>query len=55
MNECFKKKIMAKKHACKSFNANRKNYDVYLKLQTVSTELSEVIIEKKRGLLLCTI
>ena len=29
MNESIKKKIMAKKHACKSFNANKKNYDTY--------------------------
>ena len=27
MNESIKKKIMAKKHACESFNANKKNYD----------------------------
>ena len=47
MNESIKKKIMAKKHACKSFNANKKNYDAYLKLQTISTELSEMILKRK--------
>ena len=47
MNERIKKKIMAKKHACKSFNANKKNYDAYLKLQTISTELSEMILKRK--------
>ena len=36
MNESIKKKIMIKKYACKSFNANRRNYDAYLKFQTVS-------------------
>ena len=29
MNESIKKKIMAKKCACKSFNANKRNYDAY--------------------------
>ena len=47
MNESIKKKIMAKKHACKSFNANKKNYDTYLKLQTISAELSEIILKRK--------
>ena len=47
MNESIKKKIMAKKHACKSFNANKKNYDAYLKLQTISTKLSEMILKRK--------
>ena len=47
MNESIKKKIMAKKHACKSFNANKKNYDAYLELQTISTELSEMILKRK--------
>ena len=48
MNESIKKRIMAKKHACKSFNANKKNYDAYLKLQTISTELSEMILKRKK-------
>ena len=48
MNESIKKNIMAKKNACKSFNANKKNYDAYLKLQTISTKLSEIISKKKR-------
>ena len=47
MNEYIKKKIMDKKVACKSFNKNNKNYDAYLKLQTVSTELSEMILKRK--------
>ena len=49
MNESIKKKIMAKKHACKSFNANKKNYDASLKLQTISTELSEMILKRNEG------
>ena len=32
MNESIKKEIMAKKYAYNSFNANKKNYDAYLKL-----------------------
>ena len=47
MNEGIKKKIMDKKYACKYFNANNKNYDAYLKLQAISTELSEMILERK--------
>ena len=47
MNESIKKKIMDKKYACKYFNANNKNYDAYLKLQAISTELSEMILERK--------
>ena len=47
MNESIKKKIMAKKYPCKSFNANKNNYDAYLKLQTISTELSEMILKRK--------
>ena len=47
MNENIKKKIMAKKYADDSFNANKKNYEVYLKLQTISTELSEMILKRK--------
>ena len=38
---------MAKKHTCKSFNANKKNCDAYLKLQTILTELSEMILKRK--------
>ena len=34
-------------YACKSFNANKKNYDAYLKLQTITTELSEMILKRK--------
>ena len=47
MDESSKKKIMAKKYACKSFNTNKNNYYAYLKLQTVSTELSEMILKRK--------
>ena len=46
MNESIKKKIMPKKYTCKSFNAN-KTYDAYLKLQTISTELPEMISKRK--------
>ena len=48
----IKKKTMAKKHAYKSFNANIKNYDAYLKLQTYRIVRND--IGKKRGLLLCS-
>ena len=47
MNESIKKKIMDQKYACKYFNANNKNYDACLKLQAISTELSEMILERK--------
>ena len=47
MNEYIKRKIMDKKVACKSFNTNNKSYDAYLKLRTVSTELSEIILKQK--------
>ena len=47
MNENIKKKILAKKYTCKSFNANKKNYDAYLKLQTITAELSEMILKRK--------
>ena len=47
MNEGINKKIMTKKYACKSFNANKKNCDAYSKLQTISTELSEMILKRK--------
>ena len=38
---------MTKKYACKSFNGNKKNYNAYLKLHTISTELPEVILKRK--------
>ena len=47
MNESVKKKIMAKEYACKSFNANKKNCDAYLNLQTITTELSGMILKRK--------
>ena len=47
MNESIKKKLMNKKHAWKFLNANNKNYDAYLKLQAISTELSEMISKRK--------
>ena len=47
MNESIKKNIMAKKNTCKSFDANKKNYDPYLKLQSISTKLSEIISKRK--------
>ena len=45
MNEYINKKILDKKIACTFFNTN-KNYDSYLKLQTISKELSEMILER---------
>ena len=47
MNEYMKRKIMDKKITCKSFNTNNKNYDAYLKLKTISTELSEMTLKRK--------
>ena len=45
MNKYMKRKIMDKK-VVKSFNTNNKSYDAYLKLQTVSTELPEMILKR---------
>ena len=39
--------IMGKKVACKSFITNNKSYDAYLKFQTVSIELPEMILKQK--------
>ena len=47
MNEYMERKIMDKKITCKSFNTNNKNYDAYLKLKTISTELSEMTLKRK--------
>ena len=47
MNQYIKKKILDKKVACKFFNTNNKNYDSSLKPQTMSTELSEMILKRK--------
>ena len=47
MNEYIKRKIMGKKVACKSINTNNKSCNAYLKLQTVSTELSGMILKQK--------
>ena len=41
------RELMDKKVACESFNTNNKSYDAYFKLQTVSTELSEMILKQK--------
>ena len=49
MNEHIKRKILDKKIACKSCNTNNKSYNVYLKLQTISTELSEMILKRKNN------
>ena len=43
MNEYVKKKVLDKKITCKFFNTN----DSYLKLQTISAELSEMILKRK--------
>ena len=45
MDEYIRRKIMDKKVACKSFGTNNKNYHAYLKLHTISTELSEMILK----------
>ena len=47
MNEYMKRKIMNQKITCKSFNTNNKNYYAYLKLKTISTELSEMTLKRK--------
>ena len=47
MNEYIKWKIMDNKVAYNYFNTNNKNYDSYLKLQTISTEVSEMILKRK--------
>ena len=39
---------MVKKYICKSFNANKKNYDAYVKFQTISKELSGMILKGKK-------
>ena len=46
-HEYIQRKIMDKKVACNSFGTNNNNYDAYLKLQTISTELSEIILKRK--------
>ena len=43
----LRKRCWTKKIACKSFNTNNKNSNAYLKLQTISTELSEMILKRK--------
>ena len=43
INEYFKRKTMDKIVAFRSFNKNKKSYDAYLRLQTISTKLSEMI------------
>ena len=47
MNDYIKRKTMEKKVACKSLILITKNYDAYLQLQTISTELSEMISKRK--------
>ena len=46
INDYIKRKILDKKTACKSFNIKNKNCDTYLKLKTISTKLSEMILKK---------
>ena len=43
----LRREITVKKNPCKYFTANNKNCDAYLKLQTISTELSEIILKRK--------
>ena len=47
MNKYIKRKIMDNKVEYKFFNTNNKNYDVHLKLRTIATELSEMILNRK--------
>ena len=47
MNKSIKKKLMVKRYTCISFIANNKDYDAYLKLQTISKELSEIVLKRK--------
>ena len=47
INEYVKRKILDKKSTCKSFDTSNKSYDAYLKLQTISTEFSEMILKRK--------
>ena len=47
MKEYIKRKIMDKKVAYKSFGTNNNDCDTYLKLQTISTEMSEMILKRK--------
>ena len=42
MNKSVKKKAMVQ-----SFNGNNNNYDAYLKLQIISTELSKMMLKRK--------
>ena len=44
MNESIKKKIMDKKY----FNAINKNYDAFVKLQVILTELSKMILKRNK-------
>ena len=43
MNEYFKRNIMDKNVACRSFNKNKTSYDAYLRLRTLSTKLPKMI------------
>ena len=52
MNESIKKKIMDKKYVCKYFNAINKNYDAYVKLQVISTELSKMILKRNKDIVI---
>ena len=47
MNEHVKRKILDKRSACKSFDTNKKSYDACLKLETILTKLSEMILKRK--------
>ena len=49
MHEIIKKINMAKKYVCNSFNTNKENYDAYLELQTISAELSEMVLKRKES------
>ena len=45
MNKSIKKKVMIKQYTYKSFSINNRKYDAYLKLQAISTKLSEAVLK----------
>ena len=47
MNEYFKRNIMDKNVACRSFNKNKTSCDAYLRLRTLSTKLPKMIWKRK--------
>lgn len=48
MKKSIEKEIMVKKHPWKSFNVNNRHYNGYLKITTISKDLSENILKRKK-------